>query len=128
MERKGNMGNIGEVVLLSVEDDEQMMHHFAGKYRSDGQGLKSVVADYKKKRGSGPGSTVDGRIRILKREKDLRLKRKVDGRIRFLRRPDGLRPKRKVDGRIRILKREKDLMLKRKVDGRIRILRRENLK
>ena len=128
MERKGNMGNIGEVVLLNVEDDEQMMHHFAGKYRSDGQGRKSVNADYKKKRASGPGSTVDGRIRILKREKDLKLKRKVDGRIRILRRPDDLRSKRKVDGRIRILKREKDLMLKRKVDGRIRILRRENLK
>ena len=113
-EPKGNMGNIGnmnnigiranagnmgkdtmgqmgpryKIVLLSGMDDEQVMHHYAGKYRSDGQGLKSVDADCKKKRGSGTGSTgrMDGRIRILKREKDLRLKRKVDGRIRILRR------------------------------------------
>ena len=103
----GQMGPRYKVVLLSSIDDEKMVRqHCGGKYRVDGQVLKSVDADYKKKRGSGTGSKMDGRIRILKREKDLRLKRKVDGRIRILKRETDLRLKRKVDGRIRILKRE----------------------
>ena len=103
----GQMGPRYKIVLLNSIDDEKMMRqHCGGKYRADGQVLKSVDADYKKKRGSGTGSKMDGRIRILKREKDLRLKRKVDGRIRILKRETDLRLKRKVDGRIRILKRE----------------------
>ena len=103
----GQMGPRYKIVLLSSIDDEKMVRqHCGGKYRVDGQVLKSVDADYKKKRGSGTGSKMDGRIRILKREKDLRLKRKVDGRIRILKRETDLRLKRKVDGRIRILKRE----------------------
>ena len=103
----GQMGPRYKIVLLNSIDDEKMMRqHCGGKYRADGQVLKSVGADYKKKRGSGTGSKMDGRIRILKREKDLRLKRKVDGRIRILKRETDLRLKRKVDGRIRILRRE----------------------
>ena len=82
----GQMGPRYKIVLLSSINDEKMMHqHYGGKYRADGQVLKSVDADFKKKRGSGTGSKMDGRIRILRRE-DLRLKRKVDGRIRILKR------------------------------------------
>ena len=132
----GNLGNSGmetlgqmepqyKIVLMGIDDnEEEMMSRYDGKHR-DGQRLKSADADYKK-RGFGPGRIVNGKFRILKRDK-------VDGRIRILKRD-------KVDGRIRILKREKDLRIKkgkvdgririlkkRKVDGRIRILRRENL-
>ena len=120
----GNLGNTGmdtldqmepqyKIVLMGIDDnEEEMMSRYDGKHR-DGQRLKSADADYKK-RGFGPGRTVNGKFRIMKRDK-------VDGRIRILKREKDLRIKKgKVDGRIRILK-------KRKVDGRIRILRRENL-
>ena len=84
----GNTGNMGpryKTVMLSDNDVEEMMRHYDGKWRGrDGQGLKSEDAVYKKR--SGSERSGDGKIRILKRENDLSLKRKVDGRIRILRR------------------------------------------
>ena len=84
----GNMGQMGpryKIVLLSDNDVEKIMRHYDGKQSGrDGQGLKSEDAVYKKR--SGSERSGDGKIRILKRENDLSLKRKVDGRIRILRR------------------------------------------
>ena len=86
-EPKGNTGNVDNMGNMdSIRgNDEEMMSQYDGKQGRNGQVLKSVDEDYKK-RGSGSGRTMDGKIRILKREKDLRLKRKVDGRIRILKR------------------------------------------
>ena len=76
MDTLGQIGPRYEMVLLSDNDNEKMMSQYDAK---------SEDAGYKK-RGSGNGRTMDGRIRILKREKDLRLKRRGDGRIWILKR------------------------------------------
>ena len=83
MDTLGQIGPRYEMVLLSDNDNEKMMSQYDEKQQK--HVLKSVNADYKK-RGSGNGRTMDGRIRILKREKDLRLKRRGDGRIWILKR------------------------------------------
>ena len=58
--------------------------------RSNLQSKRSNVM----RKGFGAGRTVDGKIRILKRETALKMKRKIqDGKIRILRRSQSFREK-----------------------------------
>ena len=64
-------------------DKLEMARVMQGMERSNQQSKRSNIL----MRGFGAGRTVDGKIRILKRETALKMKRKIqDGKIRILRR------------------------------------------
>ena len=68
-------------------DKLEMVGLRQGMERSNQQSKRSNIM----RRGFGAGRTVDGKIRILKRETALKMKRKIqDGKIRILRRSQSL--------------------------------------
>ena len=95
MDNVGNRGNIGrdtldqmlppyQIVLVGKKGDENEMGDY--KKIKDGDQLLWSRCGEHCKRGFGRGRPVDGKIRILKRGKDLKLKRNMNGKIRILRR------------------------------------------